>query len=327
MRRVSVHGVRTYGRNKMDLTRRVACALLAGGAIISTATAEPIIVLIGGNHSDPSPAQLQGRTGRGGNSGLWRMKGDLQKHDQLPAEYFNWNGTRGGKIDEASPPGADGIAKLIRRRRAQDPDAKIILVGNSWGGHTAWQVCRVLNGETVAPVGGGQASIDTSAVRNEAEVNAQESIVTNKSPATPNEQVVDTGGKPESPTGLAGAPQESPVAQPEETEVAVDLVVFLDPSSFGRTKDPNPTVMPPNVRGVVNYFTRNTFSWNKLSDDPRIKNVDLGDPQNGFVYPGGPKYDSVLNWTAHVSAEWDERIHAEIRRQIRDAIGQADASP
>jgi hypothetical protein len=58
-----------------------------------------------------------------------------------------------------------------------------------------------------------------------------------------------------------------------------------------------------------------------------VKNVDLGDPANGYVYPGGPKYDSVFNWTAHVSAEWDEQIHADIRQQVRDAVNQADTSP
>ena len=229
-----------------------------------------------------------------------------------------------GKIDQASPPGAEGIARLIRQRLARSPDAKVLLVGNSWGGHTAWQVSRVLNGEMVESVGQVQSSIDSSSIRSAS--NQTETAVT-EVPATLKAPDISSVGAEEEGTNAGRADAESTLKRHEETIVQLELVVFLDPSSFGRTKDSNPTVLPPNVRSAINYFTRNSFSWSNWPNEPRVNNVDLGDSANGFVYPGGPKYDSVFNWSAHVSAEWDERIHAEIRRQIRDAIGQTDPGP
>ena len=71
-------------------------------------------VLIGGIDSDPSPAQIDGTAARKeGNSGLYRFADDLRRDEVIP-EYFNWNGTRAGKIKSENPPGARGIADFMR---------------------------------------------------------------------------------------------------------------------------------------------------------------------------------------------------------------------
>lgn len=283
-------------------------------SVCSSAGAQPIVVLIGGNHSDPSPGQLAGTSGRGGNSGLWRLKEDLRTAEAIPAEYFNWNGTRAGEIDAPEPGGARAIEREIRRMKAERPEAPIILIGNSWGGHTAWQVCHLLAGGSLHEELGSQRSIGV----------------------TPTESSVLEPGKPPSASAgetLSADPQSPGDANhPDDAEqsankpvLAVRLVVFLDPSSFGRGKEPRPTTLPDNVARAVTYYTHNSFGWREWPREPRIENIDLGDPTHGFQYPGGPKYDSVLNWKAHVSAEWDERIHASIRARIVAAIAPAVA--
>jgi len=262
---------------------------------------QPIIVLIGGNHSDPSPEQLAGKSGRSGNSGLWRLKGDLHDEDQLCAEYFNWNGTRAGQIDTQHPAGAHAIARLIRQQHAERPGAPIILVGNSWGGHTAWQVCQLLNGKKINEKLGSQHSIDSFSGR------VTSSAVSGAATTTAPDTV-----------------QEPP--QDNKALLEVDLLVLLDPSSFGRGTAPVPPALPDNVQSVINYHTRNSFGWRGWVEDDRLTNIDLGDPANGFLVPGGGKYDAVLNWSAHVSAEWDEKIHAAIREQIRQVATPSEDS-
>jgi pimeloyl-ACP methyl ester carboxylesterase len=266
----------------------------------------PIIILIGGNHSDPSPEQLNGDAGRGGNSGLWRLKQDLHHQDGLVAEYFNWNGTRAGRIDDAQPGGAVRIARRIRQLRAQTPQAQIILVGNSWGGHTAWQVCRLLEGGTIDERLGSQQSINGGAPQ-----------------PPPRTLSVDSGAADAQAQDAAAADAALASA---DTVVAVDLLVLLDPSSFGRGTHPMPRVLPANVKRAVNYHTRNSFGWCGWLQDERLECINLGDPQHGYLVAGGPQYNSVLNWVAHVAAEWDERIHVAIRRTIASSLQAATSA-
>lgn len=98
----------------------------------------------------------------------------------------------------------------------------------------------------------------------------------------------------------------------------LDLVVFLDPSSTGRGK--RPRGLPANVGSAVNFHTRNAFVWGSIKDDlsDRILNLDLGNPDTGYLSKGGPAYDSPFNFPAHVAAEWDPRIHANIRNRLLD---------
>ncbi len=210
---------------------------------------EPVhVVLIGGFVSDPSPEQIQGTAGRGGNSGLYRLQGDFARFDHIKADYFNWNGTRTGEINSPNPPMATGIAQVVRERHMQHPEERLILVGNSWGGHAAREVCELLATEPVVPV---------------------------------------------------------------------ELVIFLDPSSLGRVEHGQRAgELPDNVRAATNYYTRHLLSWRHWANEPRVENVDLGDPQHGFQVEGGPPYDSAIDTRGHIYAEWDERIHFDIRRRV-----------
>jgi hypothetical protein len=210
-----------------------------------------LVVLIGGIDSDPTSRQIAGTAGRyEGKSGLYRLGQDL-KSDGWSTEYFNWNGTPPGDALNPNPPMSAPIVELIRTRRTDDPRLGIVLIGNSWGGHTAWDVCTALN---AAP------------------------------------------------------------------SVPVDLVLWLDPSSLGRVKNGRPGSLPANVSRAVNYFTRHVIGWQAWPDEPRVENVDLGDPRHAFLVPGGPRYDSLFNVRAHIAAEWDERIHEDMRRRIRAAF-------
>lgn len=108
-----------------------------------------LVVLIGGIESDPTPEQIAGTAARNeGNSGLYRLAGDLAREQVIP-EYFNWNGTRAGKIKEKNPPRARGIADFIDAHVQTFPGDRVAIVGNSWGGHTALEVVQLLgSGET-----------------------------------------------------------------------------------------------------------------------------------------------------------------------------------
>ncbi len=114
--------------------------------------APPLVVLIGGIDSDPTPEQIAGIAARGeGNCGPFQLCGDLLA-EGYRAEYFNWNGTRAGEIEAESPPFAEGIAECIRNMCNEQPGAPVVIVGNSWGGHTAWEVCELLSAEPAIDV-------------------------------------------------------------------------------------------------------------------------------------------------------------------------------
>lgn len=211
-------------------------------------------ILIGGMDSDPSPAQIAG-TARGneGNSGLYRLLGEL-KSNGVDAEYFNWNGTRAGDLKNPESPKAAAIIESIRQHVKRRPQDRIAIVGNSWGGHTAFEVARDL--------------------------------------------------------------------ARSELPLAIDLVIFLDPSSTGRAMA-NPKGRPVTVNSSVNYFTRNRFVWGKLNLPVDHLDIDLGDPKNGFMTADGARYDATFDFNSHVAAEWDPKIHADIRKRLL-ALDQGD---
>lgn len=110
----------------------------------SAAPAPLCVVLIGGIDSDPSPDQIAGTAPRGrGQCGMYQLAGDLRKAG-ANAEYFNWNGSRAGQFHQ-NPGKSVGIAKFIRERKSNYPTEKLAIIGNSWGGHTAWEVCEQLS--------------------------------------------------------------------------------------------------------------------------------------------------------------------------------------
>jgi hypothetical protein len=207
------------------------------------------VVLIGGFDSDPTPAQLNGTARRGeGNSGMFQLRNDLRAR-QVSAEYFNWNGTSAGEINRDDPPGTAGIVEHLQR----SPRQRWAIVGNSWGGHTAWEVCDELS--RVSPA------------------------------------------------------------------VRIETLIFLDPSSAGRPMSKRPETLPANVARAVQYASRSAVVWRPWPADPRIEEIDLADPQRGFLRPNGPPYGSVFSANAHISAEWDDRIHADIvRRLLADSV-------
>jgi len=56
----------------------------------------------------------------------------------------------------------------------------------------------------------------------------------------------------------------------------------------------------------------------------------LGDPRHGYLIEKGPHYDSPIDFKAHVAAEWDDRIHLDIRwriRKLRESEALADPVP
>jgi hypothetical protein len=205
--------------------------------------------------SDPTPAQLAGTAKRGGNSGLYRLQGDIQ-HERITTKYFNWNGTQAGQIKSKPKADITQIVDTIRGHVDKHPRDTVILIGNSWGGHTAWDVCQSLV-ESDAPV-------------------------------------------------------------------AIDYVVFLDPASTGRANAARPKQLPINIKRATNIYTRNVFGWRRWPDEARIENIDLGNPVTGYLEKGGPAYDSAFDFSAHVAAEWDEKIHAAIKRKIFDLLTPAD---
>jgi hypothetical protein len=96
------------------LLSHAACSLAEDRASSAKADSHPAIcvVLIGGIDSDASPEQIAGTAGRGeGQSGMFQLAGDLAGKD-MATEYFNWNGTRAGKISD-KPPLSVGIAQWI----------------------------------------------------------------------------------------------------------------------------------------------------------------------------------------------------------------------
>lgn len=220
--------------------------------------AKPLfVVLVGGFDSDPTKAQIDGTAPRGGgNSGMFQLAGDLRE-DGMRAEYFNWNGSKAGQLNQLPAPSAKTIAERLRQQHQAHPADRLAIVGNSWGGHTAWEVCQLLS---------------------------------------------------------------------EEPVVDLELVVFLDPSSVGRTEKGSPEALPKPVRRAVSYVTRNAVVWQKWANEPRIEYVDLGDPASGFLKKPGPAYDSVFDFKAHIAAEWDANIHNDIRRRLMSVAITTDAA-
>src|SRR5262245_10098392 len=99
-----------------------------------------LAVLIGGMDSDPSREQIEGTARRReGNSGLYQLAGDL-RGERVSAEYFNWNGTRAGRLEEPAPPRSKAIADFVRAHLQDHPRDRVAIIGNSWGGHTALDV-------------------------------------------------------------------------------------------------------------------------------------------------------------------------------------------
>ena len=133
-------------------SRRLAVFVLAALFASDVQTHEPssnapvlpvCVVLIGGIDSDPTLEQIQRTALRGqGQSGMFQLAGDLAHHG-LSTEYFNWNGSRAGKIHE-KPPLSAGIIQFIQERHAKQPTEQLVIIANSWGGHTAWEVCEAL---------------------------------------------------------------------------------------------------------------------------------------------------------------------------------------
>ena len=209
--------------------------------------AQLLVVLIGGMDSDPTPRQIAGTAVRKeGNSGLYRLRGDLRLKKVIP-EYFNWNGSRAGALSTSGGGDVANITRFIESHLAHFPHDRVAIVGNSWGGHTAWEVITQL--------------------------------------------------------------------RERHPETIIQLAVFLDGSSTGRARLDRKG-LPTNVAQSLNIYTRNTFVWGSLPPAPRQENIDLGDPAQGFLRQPGPAYDATLNFKAHVSAEWDEEIHALIRSRL-----------
>lgn len=230
----------------------VVASFLMGASLLA---AEPLttvplthVVLIGGFDSDPTPQQLAGTARRGeGNSGMFQLRNDLRA-EKISAEYFNWNGTPPGKIGDENPPGTAAIANHLRQHTSVNLDARIAIVGNSWGGHTAWEVCQL---------------------------------------------VAET-----------------------QPELQFPLVIFLDPSSAGRPDSKRPATLPKNVASAVQYASRSAVVWAPWQKEPRVIAVDLADPAKGFLRAGGPPYGAILDPSAHIGAEWDDRIHRDIRVRL-----------
>ena len=243
---------------------RLAMCLLASLSVSIGRADEPTesspvpsvcVILIGGIDSDPTPEQISGTARRGqGQSGMYQLAGDLAEAG-LATEYFNWNGSRAGHIQE-KPPLSAGIARFIQERHTTHPTDQLAIIANSWGGHTAWEVCEALT----------------------------------------------------------------------ESEIPIEMAVFLDPSSLGRAKTARPAQLPRCIKLARNYYTRNMFGWRELPKEERLLNIDLGNPQHGFLVPGGPKYDAAFDTRAHIAAEWDSRIHREIAQQILE-VGKAGTTP
>jgi pimeloyl-ACP methyl ester carboxylesterase len=121
--------------------------------VLAEPPSKPLFVaFIGGFDSEPTAAQIAGEAQRGvGNSGMFQLARDLRQ-EGIATEYFNWNGTAAGKIKGMSAPLAKGIAGQLRKRNVEHPKEKLAIVGNSWGGHTAWEVSQLLAEEPAVPL-------------------------------------------------------------------------------------------------------------------------------------------------------------------------------
>lgn len=131
----------------------IAMCLCWSSCLFAESPSKPLLVVfIGGFDSEPSADQIAEKSQRGvGNSGMFQLAGDLRK-DGVAAEYFNWNGTAAGKIKDESPPLAKGIAERLRKHHQDHPKDRLSMVGNSWGGHTVWEVSQLLAEQPAVPL-------------------------------------------------------------------------------------------------------------------------------------------------------------------------------
>ena len=107
--------------------------------------------------------------------------------------------------------------------------------------------------------------------------------------------------------------------------VNVEIVhaAVIDASSLMRGERKK---LPTNVASLDNYFTANMFCWGVWKDESRVNNIELGDPQNGFMVDGQPNYASSFDTSAHTHAEWDAKLHAEICDNILNIVNQSSSS-
>lgn len=200
-----------------------------------------LVVLISGFRSDASPAQIA-RTSefRSGNAGMYELKVDFAKAG-FRAKFFNWNGTDAGQFAKQKAPGSAAIEKFIRETIAESKPERLILVSNSWGGHTMLEVAELLRADPM---------------------------------------------------------------------IKISQAFAVDGSSLSRGG--RMQTLPTNISKLTSYYTGNTFCWGEWKDEPRVKNIFLGEPKNGFVVAGQPDYAATFDTSAHNAAEWDANIHADI---------------
>ena len=139
----------------MNALQQIAFLFCVSWAAIGLAEspAKPLhVAFIGGFDSEPTADQIAEKAPRGiGNSGMFQLAGDLRK-EGISAEYFNWNGTSAGKMNAQPAPLSKGIAEQLRKHHQEHPKHRLAIVGNSWGGHTAWEVSQLLAEEPAVPL-------------------------------------------------------------------------------------------------------------------------------------------------------------------------------
>ncbi len=104
----------------------------------------------------------------------------------------------------------------------------------------------------------------------------------------------------------------------ENSSIRIPFTVLLEASSALRGA--SPSKLPDNIEAAVNYHTGNLFCWGALKSEQKVENVNLGDPKNGFMENGFPKYGSSFDISAHTSAEWDQKIHSDISQRILTVV-------
>ena len=123
------------------------CALGSANGLAEPPSKPLFVAFIGGFDSEPTAGQIVGKAQRGvGNSGMFQLAADVRS-EGVTAEYFNWNGAAAGKIKDQPAPLSNGIAEQLRKHYQEHPTDRLAIVGNSWGGHTAWEVSQLLADE------------------------------------------------------------------------------------------------------------------------------------------------------------------------------------
>lgn len=103
----------------------------------------------------------------------------------------------------------------------------------------------------------------------------------------------------------------------------IDLAIGIDATSFGIGQRADR--LSPNVCNLVCFHTRNVFTWIPWKNDPRVEDVDLGDPAKGFMIKGEPNYAAPFDIQAHNAIEWDQRVHSDVVRRIKKAVAVQDS--